>query len=79
MKAMAIDEQTVKPAAIDDPDLKPLRDSMGGTSWKRTLAPIYPESPIHLMTQKTGMNRKHNLAGAAGKPGRSTIAEVSIY
>jgi len=35
-KAMAIDEQTVKRAAIDDPDLKPLWDSMGGTLWKRT-------------------------------------------
>ncbi|MGO8837547.1 MAG: TPR end-of-group domain-containing protein [Limisphaerales bacterium] len=35
-QAMAIDEQTVKRAAIDDPDLKPLWDSMGGTLWKRT-------------------------------------------
>ena len=35
-KALAIDEQTVKRAAMDDPDLKPLRDSMGGTIWKRT-------------------------------------------
>jgi tetratricopeptide (TPR) repeat protein len=35
-KAMAVDEQTVKRAAIGDPDLKPLWDSMGGTSWKRT-------------------------------------------
>jgi tetratricopeptide (TPR) repeat protein len=34
-KAMAIDEQTVKPVAIDDPDLKPLWDSMSGTLWKR--------------------------------------------
>ena len=34
-KAMAIDEQTVKRAAIDDPDLKPLWDSMSGTLWKR--------------------------------------------
>ena len=34
-KAMAIDEHTVKRAAIDDPDLKPLWDSMGGTFWKR--------------------------------------------
>jgi hypothetical protein len=32
---MAIDEQTVKQAAIDDPDLQPLWDSMGGTTWKR--------------------------------------------
>jgi hypothetical protein len=30
-----IDEQTVKRAAIDDPDLKPLWNSLGGTSWKR--------------------------------------------
>ena len=35
-KAMAVDELTVKRVAIDDPDLKPLRDSMGGTRWKRT-------------------------------------------
>lgn len=35
-KAMAIDEETVKQQAIDDPDLKPLWDSMGGTMWKRT-------------------------------------------
>ena len=35
-KAMAIDEHTVKRAAIDEPDLKPLWDSMGGTFWKRT-------------------------------------------
>jgi tetratricopeptide (TPR) repeat protein len=34
-KAMAIDEQTVKRAAIDDPDLTPLWDSMRGTVWKR--------------------------------------------
>jgi tetratricopeptide (TPR) repeat protein len=34
-KATAIDEQTVKRQAIDDPDLKPLWDSMGGTGWKR--------------------------------------------
>ena len=34
-KAMAIDEQTVKRAAIDDPDLKPLWDSMSGTLWNR--------------------------------------------
>lgn len=34
-KAMAIDEHAVKEAAIDDPDLKPLWDSMGGTRWKR--------------------------------------------
>lgn len=34
-KAMAIDEKTVQQAAIDDPDLKPLWDSMSGTLWKR--------------------------------------------
>jgi tetratricopeptide (TPR) repeat protein len=34
-KAMAIDEQMVKRTAIDDPDLKPLWDSMSGTLWKR--------------------------------------------
>ena len=34
-KAMAIDEHTVKRVAVDDPDLKPLWDSMGGTMWKR--------------------------------------------
>jgi hypothetical protein len=33
-KAMAIDEKTVKKLAIDDPDLKPLWDSMSGTFWK---------------------------------------------
>ena len=35
-QAMAIDEHTVKREAIDDPDLKPLWDSMSGTKWKRT-------------------------------------------
>jgi tetratricopeptide (TPR) repeat protein len=35
-KAMAIEEQTVKRVAIDDPDLKPLWDSMSTTIWKRT-------------------------------------------
>ena len=35
-KAVAIDEQTVQRAATDDPDLKPLRDIMGGTPWKQT-------------------------------------------
>jgi tetratricopeptide (TPR) repeat protein len=34
-KAMAIDEQTVRSEAIEDPDLKPLWDSMSGTMWKR--------------------------------------------
>jgi len=36
-QAMAIDEQAVKQAAIDDPDLKPLRDSMNATVWKCTV------------------------------------------
>ena len=35
-KAMAIDGETVKRAAIDDPDLLPLWDSMSGTLWKRS-------------------------------------------
>jgi tetratricopeptide (TPR) repeat protein len=35
-KAMAIDEQTVRESAVDDPDLKPLWDSMSGTVWKKT-------------------------------------------
>jgi tetratricopeptide (TPR) repeat protein len=35
-KAMAVDERTVKQQAIDDPDLHPLWDSLGGTRWKRT-------------------------------------------
>jgi tetratricopeptide (TPR) repeat protein len=35
-EAMAIDEHTVKRTAIDDPDLKPLWDSMSGTMWKRS-------------------------------------------
>lgn len=34
-KAMAFDEHTVKQKAIDDPDLKPLWDSMSGTIWTR--------------------------------------------
>jgi hypothetical protein len=33
---MAIDEDIVKRVAPDDPDLKPLWDSMSGTMWKRT-------------------------------------------
>jgi hypothetical protein len=33
-KAMALDEHAVQRAAIDDPDLKPLWDSMSGTKWK---------------------------------------------
>jgi hypothetical protein len=32
---MAIDEQTVKRAAVDDLGLKPLWGSMSGTFWKR--------------------------------------------
>jgi tetratricopeptide (TPR) repeat protein len=34
-KAMAINEHTVKREAIDDPDLKPLWDSMSGSLWKK--------------------------------------------
>jgi tetratricopeptide (TPR) repeat protein len=34
-KAMLIDEKIVQRLAIDDPDLLPLWDSMGGTLWKR--------------------------------------------
>ena len=33
-RAMEIDEHTVKQQAIDDPDLKPFWDSLGGTVWK---------------------------------------------
>ena len=36
-QAMAIDEQAVKQAAMDDPDLKPLWDSMSATVWKCTV------------------------------------------
>jgi tetratricopeptide (TPR) repeat protein len=32
--AMNIDEKMVRRAAVDDPDLKPLRDSLGGAVWK---------------------------------------------
>jgi predicted Zn-dependent protease len=35
-KAVAIDEGTVKRLAIEDPDLKPLWEKMGGTMWRRT-------------------------------------------
>jgi hypothetical protein len=35
-KAIAIDDEAAPEAGIDDPDLKPLWDSMGGTLWKRT-------------------------------------------
>jgi tetratricopeptide (TPR) repeat protein len=34
-RAMAIDEQTVKREAIDDPDLLPLWDSLSGSLWRR--------------------------------------------
>src|SRR6185437_6344014 len=34
-EAMTIDEHAVRQAAIEDPDLKPLWDSMCGTLWKR--------------------------------------------
>ena len=34
-KAMALDEKSVQKLAIDDPDLHPLWDSLGGTLWKR--------------------------------------------
>ncbi len=33
--AMAIDAEHVQTAGIDDPDLKPLWDSMSGTIWKK--------------------------------------------
>jgi tetratricopeptide (TPR) repeat protein len=34
-KALLIDGEAVPKAAIDDPDLKPLWDSMSGTLWKK--------------------------------------------
>jgi tetratricopeptide (TPR) repeat protein len=34
-KAMAINKKTVQKLAVDDPDLKPLWDSMSGTIWKK--------------------------------------------
>lgn len=34
-KAMAIEKKAVQSLAIDEPDLKPLWDSMSGTVWKR--------------------------------------------
>jgi tetratricopeptide (TPR) repeat protein len=34
-KAVVIDERSVQRMALDDPDLKPLWDSMSGTFWKR--------------------------------------------
>jgi tetratricopeptide (TPR) repeat protein len=34
-KVMAINKNVVQQAAMDDPDLKPLWDSMSGTMWKR--------------------------------------------
>jgi len=35
-RPMALDKGNVQHAALDDPDLKPLWDSMSGTMWKRT-------------------------------------------
>lgn len=35
-KAMVLNKRAVQRAAVDDPDLKPLWDSMSGTVWKRT-------------------------------------------
>lgn len=35
-EAMVVEENGVRRAAIDDPDLAPLWDSMGGTSWQKT-------------------------------------------
>ena len=35
-RAIAVDQKAVQEAAIDDPDLEPLWDSMGGTVWKRS-------------------------------------------
>jgi hypothetical protein len=34
-QALAVDEVTVQQAALNDEDLKPLWDIMGGTMWKR--------------------------------------------
>src|SRR5580698_1949984 len=34
-KAILIDDKAVQKIALDDPDLKPLWDSMSGTLWKR--------------------------------------------
>jgi tetratricopeptide (TPR) repeat protein len=34
-RAMAVDEESVEPSAVDDPDLQPLWHSMNGTFWKR--------------------------------------------
>ena len=34
-KAMGIEEKTVQKLAVNDPDLKPLWDSMSGTIWKK--------------------------------------------
>ena len=36
-KSMAIDGKAPAKAAVDDPDLKPLWDSMGASLWKRSL------------------------------------------
>ena len=34
-QAMTVDQKTVQLAAIEDEDLKPLWDSLGGTMWQR--------------------------------------------
>jgi tetratricopeptide (TPR) repeat protein len=34
-QAVVVDEETVREAATEDKDLKPLWDSLGGTMWKR--------------------------------------------
>jgi hypothetical protein len=36
-RAMVLNEDEVKRIALDDPDVKPLWDSMSGTIWKRTV------------------------------------------
>lgn len=35
LRAMMVSEDAVKRAAVDEPDLKPLWDSMSGTMWRR--------------------------------------------
>ena len=34
-QAMTIDAEEIQAAAVDDPDLKPLWDSLGGTFWRK--------------------------------------------
>jgi len=34
-QAIALDQKTVQQAAVEDSDLKPLWESLGGTIWKR--------------------------------------------